>query len=98
MAAPVALLDVNVLIALLDPQHLSHEPAHRWFQANAGTGWATCPLTQNALLRILSNPRYPNSPGGPVAVLPLLEVILAQPDHRFWSDRLSWGLDAVLRA
>jgi hypothetical protein len=28
MAAPVALLDVNVLIALLDSQHVHHEPAY----------------------------------------------------------------------
>ena len=27
MAAPIDLLDVNVLIALLDPEHVHHEPA-----------------------------------------------------------------------
>ncbi len=30
--------------------------------------------------------------------MPLLKAILAHPDHRFWSDRLSWGVDALLRA
>lgn len=68
MAEPIALLDVNVLIALIDPQHVHYEPCHHWFQAHGGHGWATCPLTQNALLRILGNPRYPNSPGGPDAL------------------------------
>jgi toxin-antitoxin system PIN domain toxin len=98
IVAPIALLDVNVLIALLDPQHGHHEPAHRWFQANANHGWATCPLTQNALLRILSNPRYPNSPGGPAVVMPLLQGMLSHRDHLFWPDLLSWSADAVLQA
>ena len=66
--APHALFDGNVLIALMNPQHGHHELAYRWFQANANHGWATCPLTQNALLPILSNPRYPNSPAGPGSV------------------------------
>jgi len=47
----VALLDVNVLIALLDRRHIHHEPAHGWFAAAQANGWATCPLTQNAVLR-----------------------------------------------
>ena len=68
MAERIALLDVNVLIALVDPQHVQHEPSHQWFQAHGGDGWASCPLTQNALLRILGDPRYPNSPGGPDAL------------------------------
>ena len=96
MAVPVALLDVNVLIALLDPRHVHHEPAHRWFEGEAIHGWATCPLTQNAILRILGNPRYPNSPGGPAAVMPLLESMLAHPSHVFWPDALSWTGHALL--
>jgi predicted nucleic acid-binding protein len=68
MAEPIALLDVNVLIALIDPQHVHYEPCHHWFQAHGGHGWATCSLTQNALLRILGNPRYSNSSGGPDAL------------------------------
>ena len=100
MAEPIALLDVNVLIALVDPQHVHHEPSHRWFQAHGGHGWgwATCPLTQNALLRILGNPRYPNSPGGPVVVMPLLQELLSHPSHVFWPDGLSWDAAGVFEA
>ena len=100
MAEPIALLDVNVLIALVDPQHVHHEPSHRWFQAHGGHGWgwATCPLTQNALLRILGNPRYPNSPGGPVVVMPLLQELLNHPSHVFWPDGLSWDAAGVFEA
>ena len=98
MAAPIALLDVNVMIALLDSQHVHHDAAHHWFHGNASAGWATCPLTQNALLRILSNPRYPNSPGGPAAMMPLIQAMLSHQDHRFWPDDLCWTTDAVLQA
>ena len=60
--ARIALLDVNVLIALLDPQHVHHNAAHHWFSSQVPIGWATCPLTQNGVLRILGNPRYPKYP------------------------------------
>jgi len=55
-----SLLDVNVLIALLDADHASHEHALRWFKRSAREGWASCPLTQNGCVRIMSQPAYPN--------------------------------------
>ncbi len=55
----VALLDVNVLVALFDPMHVHHEAAHEWFALNRKDRWATCPLTENAFVRVLSNPGYP---------------------------------------
>jgi len=85
----VALLDVNVLIALLDRRHLHHEPAHAWFAAEQAKGWATCPLTQNAVLRIVGQPRYPNSPGPPAVVAPLVAELIRHPQHQFWPDSLS---------
>jgi hypothetical protein len=89
MTGGCALLDVNVLIALLDPWHVHHEPAHSWFAANHHRGWASCPLTENGVLRILGNPRYPNSPGSPAVVARVLNAWLQHPDHRFWPDSLS---------
>ncbi|MGE0113608.1 MAG: TA system VapC family ribonuclease toxin [Steroidobacteraceae bacterium] len=83
------LLDVNVLIALLDPAHIQHEPAHVWFEAQGKHAWATCPLTENGVLRIVGHPRYPNSPGTPAAVVPLLSGLCALPGHTFWPDTLS---------
>ena len=56
-----ALLDVNVLIALFDAAHVHHRAASDWLGANIEQGWASCPLTQNGCLRILSQPRYPNA-------------------------------------
>ncbi len=54
------LLDVNVMVALLDPGHIHHEPAHQWWAGHAGKPWATCAITENGLVRVLSQPRYPN--------------------------------------
>ena len=95
MAEPIALLDVNVLIALIDPQHVQNETSHRWFQAHGCGGWASCPLIQNALLRILGNPRYPNSSGGPAVVMHLLQGLLGHPAHVFWPADLSWDAAGV---
>ena len=56
-----ALLDINVLIALLDSSHIHHAPVTRWLSANLDAGWASCPITQNGCIRILSQPAYPNA-------------------------------------
>ena len=56
-----SLLDVNMLIALLDEDHPEHARVKQWFDDNLNEGWVTCPLTENGCVRILSQPRYPNS-------------------------------------
>ena len=83
-----ALLDVNVLIALFDADHSLHEPALRWFDDNAGAGWASCPLTQNGCLRVMSQPRYPN-PLPIDAVAQRLREATSHARHEFWPDELS---------
>ncbi|MBV9180179.1 MAG: VapC toxin family PIN domain ribonuclease [Acidobacteria bacterium] len=83
------LLDINVLIALLDPAHVQHERAHKWFAFTAQKAWATCPLIENAVLRIVGHPRYPNSPGSPAAVADLLIGLRRLPGHAFWPDDVS---------
>jgi toxin-antitoxin system PIN domain toxin len=56
-----ALLDVNVLIALLDADHLHHARASAWLAENIAAGWASCAITQNGCVRIMSQPGYPNA-------------------------------------
>jgi toxin-antitoxin system PIN domain toxin len=80
------LLDVNVLIALLDPVHVSHDAAHQWFASTGNTSWATCPITENGVIRIIGNPRYPNSIGSPAAAAPIVARLCALPRHEFWKD------------
>jgi len=83
-----SLLDVNVLIALLDADHSLHGPAMKWFEANARQGWASCPITQNGCLRILSLPGYSN-PQPPARVAERLAAATADPSHAFWPDAVS---------
>jgi hypothetical protein len=85
----VALLDVNVLVALFDPDHVHHDAAHEWFVANRQTGWATCPLTENGLIRILSNPVYTPAPETPAAIIRRLDSFCASGQHVFWTDEIS---------
>ena len=83
-----ALLDVNVLIALLDQDHSMHDRAREWFAGNARGGWASCPITQNGCVRIMSHPGYPNPlPVG--AVIERLAEATATGHHQFWPDDLS---------
>jgi uncharacterized protein len=83
------LLDVNVLIALIDPTHVSHAGAHRWFAQAGSASWATCPITENGVLRIVGSPRYPNTPGSPAVVAAVLGRLRALPGHVFWPDDIS---------
>lgn len=83
-----ALLDVNVLVALLDGSHLHHKTATDWLAAHARAGWASCSLTQNGCVRIMSLPGYPNSQS-PAAVAERLTLALATEYHRFWPDSVS---------
>ena len=85
----VHLLDVNVLIALVDPAHVQHDAAHAWFSRVGYKGFATCPITENGLVRIVGHPRYPNSPGPPSVVMQSLAAIRNLPGHTFWPDDIS---------
>lgn len=80
-----ALLDVNVLIALLDPDHVSHEFARDWLQENIAYGWATCATTQNGCLRVMSQPSYAH-PLPPASVAALLQEALRTEHHEFWPE------------
>jgi uncharacterized protein len=92
-----ALLDVNVLVALHDPAHPNHEDAHRWFGRNRKRGWATCPVTVNGCVRVLSNPAYPSVTATPAEVASRLGVLCAGPDHEFWSDSVSLLDESLFR-
>jgi toxin-antitoxin system PIN domain toxin len=85
----VALLDVNVLVALFDPDHVHHEAAHDWFAGNREAGWATCPLTENGLIRILSNSAYSGAHEAPWAIVVRLRTFCESGGHAFWADEVS---------
>ena len=88
-----ALLDVNVLVALLDAAHIHHHEATTWLARNLRHGWASCPMTQNGCLRILSLPSYLNRQP-PREVATRLAQAARDSAHEFWPDSLSLLDDA----
>ena len=83
-----ALLDVNVLIALFDETHVHHQAAHDWFAAHAKDGWATCPLTENGFLRVLTHPRA-GVEDDRLTVFSSLRTFCDSKGHIFWEDSIS---------
>jgi len=83
-----ALLDANVLIALLWPAHEQHHRALAWFAGGRRRRWATCPLTQLACARIVSNPAFSPDALTPANAVLLLARNLRHPRHVFWPDDL----------
>lgn len=94
----MVLLDVNVLIALVDSEHINHEPAHGWFKQESRRGWFTCPLTENGFVRIISHPKYPNRVASPGAALDLLRSLTAVDGHGFWPDDVSLTDETLFKA
>ena len=84
------LLDVNVLIAMAWPTHRAHEKVQEWLARHAREGWATCPLTQTAFVRIISNPAFSANALAPGDALTLLKANLGHPAHKFWADEISF--------
>lgn len=94
----VGLLDVNVLIALFDPDHVHHEIAHDWFGDNRSAGWATCPLTENGFLRVLSNPARGGEIRAVAELVARLRKFCASGQHHFWPDSISFHDERVFDA
>ena len=87
--ARVTLLDVNVLVALFDPDHVHHELAHDWFADHRAAGWATCPITENGFVRVVSNPRYRADAARAGVVIGHLRRFCESGDHHFWPATIS---------
>lgn len=83
------LLDVSVIIALLDRTHVAHETAHDWFAAIGKDSWATCPIIENGVIRILGQPSYPNPLASPAVAATFLHGLCEVGGHEFWRDDLS---------
>lgn len=91
------LLDVNVLIALIDPAHVHHDRAHDWFTGTGSADWLSCPTTQNGVIRIVSHPRYANAQPSPGPVIESLRSLARTGSHRFVPDDLSLLDDTAVR-
>jgi uncharacterized protein len=85
-----ALFDVNALIALLHLEHSFHQAAHKWWAEYANNGWASCPITENGVIRIMSNPRYSKLVNFSIGdVTSLIRGFIDNSDHLFWPDEIS---------
>lgn len=82
------LLDGNVLVALADAAHVHHDAAVRWFAAGKAP-FATCPITQGTLLRMLLRHGAVASPRDAAAVLGHFR---SHPRHRFWPDDIDYEI------
>ena len=80
----IALLDVNLLLALAWPTHIHHIAAHTWFAENYAAGWATCPLSQLGFVRLSMQPAVVKIPILFGDVTEALAQMTAGGAHRFW--------------
>lgn len=85
------LLDVNVLIALMWPAHEGHSQSQEWFGRKSRDGWATCPFTQAAFVRIISNPAFSRDAVTPQEAMKILAANLNHPAHQFWAGEISFA-------
>ena len=94
----VALLDVSVLVALFEPDHIHHQVAHDWFADHEREGWATCPLTENGLVRVATSPAFFNPPHRPLVVMEQLRTFCKSRHHHFWPDSVSLTDERIFAA
>lgn len=91
-----ALLDVNVLIALLDDAHVFARRANEWLDASA-RAIATCPIVENGVIRIMSAPSYSATHRAtPEQVAGGLRALAEAVDHEFWADDVSMLDDTLV--
>lgn len=84
------LLDTNVLIALFDANHIFHSRAHQWFQKGTRDAWASCPITENGLVRIVTQAAYRTREEiAPFEIMDAFRELAKSTDHEFWPDAIS---------
>lgn len=95
---PAWLLDVNALIALISTEHVHHTRMHTWFTRNSPLGWATCPITENGAIRVLSQPSLRGRLSPPEILKALRDTLeLHASDHQFWPDDVSLADETLFR-
>jgi uncharacterized protein len=90
-----ALLDINVLLALLDADHVDHQRARTWLSREIPSGWASCAITENGFVRIISQPRYP-SPVPAAEAMARLAFATSDASHEFWPCSVSLLSEQVI--
>lgn len=76
--------DVNVLLALVWPKHEAHQAAHAWFARAGQTSWATNPITQLGLVRLLTNPAVTQGAVNAAVAVGMMQQLTQHAAHQFW--------------
>src|SRR5450631_3749257 len=78
-----------MLLSLFDEDHTSHGKAVTWWETNPAGGWASCPLTQNGFVRIVSGQGY-ERPYTSRQARETFDAWVSRSDHVFWTDDVSF--------
>lgn len=90
------LLDINVVLAIVDPRHTFHAAVHSWIADRPGARFLTSPIVQLGVVRVMSQPRYPNHVGTTAQALALLQRFSAHPSHAFCPDDLALTTPGII--
>jgi toxin-antitoxin system PIN domain toxin len=81
----IKLLDANILIALNVGDHVHNEAATAWFTSH-DDDFATCPVTEGALVRHLMRADW-----NAFDAANLVKIMSSSTRHKFWPDDISYG-------
>lgn len=85
------LLDVNVLIALIEPGHKFFQRAQEWFRSSGKDNWGVCPLTEIGFVRITTNLSFYPGPRTHEDATAILTELSNRPGYRYWPLTESWA-------
>lgn len=88
------LLDVNVLIALAEEDHIHHERVLKWFRTSGRQNWGICALTEAGFVRVSMRP----GPGARsvAEVTDLLMRLTSLPGFHYWPVSVAWAAVAEM--
>jgi toxin-antitoxin system PIN domain toxin len=85
-----SLLDLNVLIALTDPEHKFHQKARNWLASSGRERLGICPLTEAGFLRVTTNPAFHPGPRTLEQAIAILQVLKGRDDYWYCPIAESW--------
>jgi len=91
LSKPRYLLDLNALIALVDPDSRQYSAMQTWFDLQGKNDWGVCPLTEAGFIRVTTNPIYKGSGRSVAQATSILQKLSVQPGYRYWMINHKWA-------
>lgn len=85
-----SIIDLNVLIALTEPEHDQFFSAQEWFGGSKGAALGLCPLTEAGFIRITTSPSFRPGPRSMAQAIEVLEMLKAESSYWFCQIDRSW--------